>query len=80
MLAMGRNHSLQQSGAKTVSQTLRRPRLERQSHGFSPVSSGRHRTLGTGNSFRFPSSKVHRFHNPGTAMIRVVWITSPPLN
>jgi len=42
MLAMGRNRSPQQSAAKTGSQTLRRPRLERQSHGFSPMSSGRH--------------------------------------
>jgi len=40
---------------------------------------GERRTLGTGDSFRFPSTKVHRFHNPGSAMARVVWVTSPPL-
>ena len=28
---------------------------------------GQKRTLGTGDSFRFPSTKTHRFHNPGTA-------------
>jgi len=40
---------------------------------------GERRTLGTGDSFRFPSTKVHRFHNPGSVMARVVWVTSPPL-
>jgi transcriptional regulator with XRE-family HTH domain len=40
---------------------------------------GERRTLGTGDSFRFPSTKVHRFHNPGSVMTRVVWVTSPPL-
>ena len=40
---------------------------------------GERRTLGTGDSFRFPSTKVHRFHNPGSAIARVVWVTSPPL-
>jgi len=37
------------------------------------------RTLGTGDSFRFPSTKTHRFHNPGNVLTRVVWVTSPPL-
>ena len=40
---------------------------------------GEKRTLGTGDSFRFPSTKTHRFHNPGNVLTRVVWITSPPL-
>ena len=40
---------------------------------------GERRTLGTGDSFRFPSTKLHRFHNPGSVMARVVWVTSPPL-
>jgi quercetin dioxygenase-like cupin family protein len=40
---------------------------------------GERRTLGTGDSFRFPSTKVHRFHNPGSVIARVVWVTSPPL-
>jgi quercetin dioxygenase-like cupin family protein len=40
---------------------------------------GERRTLGTGDSFRFPSTKIHRFHNPGSVMTRVVWVTSPPL-
>jgi transcriptional regulator with XRE-family HTH domain len=40
---------------------------------------GERRTLGTGDSFRFPSTKVHRFHNPGSVMARVIWVTSPPL-
>jgi len=40
---------------------------------------GEKRTLGTGDSFRFPSTKTHRFHNPGNVLTRVVWVTSPPL-
>jgi len=40
---------------------------------------GQKRTLGAGDSFRFPSTKTHRFHNPGNVLTRVVWITSPPL-
>jgi transcriptional regulator with XRE-family HTH domain len=40
---------------------------------------GERRTLGTGDSFRFPSTKIHRFHNPGSVIARVVWVTSPPL-
>jgi transcriptional regulator with XRE-family HTH domain len=40
---------------------------------------GERRTLGTGDSFRFPSTMLHRFHNPGSVMTRVIWVTSPPL-
>jgi transcriptional regulator with XRE-family HTH domain len=40
---------------------------------------GQRRTLGTGDSFRFPSTMLHRFHNPGSVMTRVIWVTSPPL-
>jgi len=40
---------------------------------------GEKRTLGPGDSFRFPSTKTHRFHNPGNVLTRVVWVTSPPL-
>jgi transcriptional regulator with XRE-family HTH domain len=40
---------------------------------------GEKRTLGAGDSFRFPSTKTHRFHNPGNVLARVVWVTSPPL-
>jgi mannose-6-phosphate isomerase-like protein (cupin superfamily) len=40
---------------------------------------GQKRTLGAGDSFRFPSTKTHRFHNPGNVLTRVVWVTSPPL-
>jgi len=37
-----------------------------------------HRTLGTGDSFRFPVQDPS-LHNPGSVMARVVWVTSPPL-
>jgi transcriptional regulator with XRE-family HTH domain len=40
---------------------------------------GEKRTLGAGDSFRFPSTKTHRFNNPGNVLTRVVWVTSPPL-
>jgi transcriptional regulator with XRE-family HTH domain len=40
---------------------------------------GEKRTLGPGDSFRFPSTRTHRFHNPGNVLTRVVWVTSPPL-
>ena len=40
---------------------------------------GEKRTLGAGDSFRFPSTKTHRFHNPGNVLTRVMWVTSPPL-
>jgi transcriptional regulator with XRE-family HTH domain len=40
---------------------------------------GEKRTLASGDSFRFPSTKIHRFHNPGNVLTRVVWVTSPPL-
>jgi transcriptional regulator with XRE-family HTH domain len=40
---------------------------------------GDKRTLSQGDSFRFLSTKVHRFENPGNVVTRVLWITSPPL-
>ncbi len=40
---------------------------------------GARRTLSQGDSFRFLSTKVHRFENPGNVLTRVLWITSPPL-
>ena len=40
---------------------------------------GEKRTLGQGDSFRFASSMVHRFENPGNVQTRVIWINSPPL-
>jgi len=40
---------------------------------------GEKRTLSQGDSFRFASTKIHRFENPGNVLTRVIWITSPPL-
>jgi transcriptional regulator with XRE-family HTH domain len=40
---------------------------------------GEKRTLGAGDSFRFESTRPHRFHNPGNAPAKVIWVTSPPL-
>jgi transcriptional regulator with XRE-family HTH domain len=40
---------------------------------------GEKRTLSQGDSFRFLSTKIHRFENPGNVLARVIWITSPPL-
>jgi transcriptional regulator with XRE-family HTH domain len=41
---------------------------------------GEKHTLSQGDSFRFVSTKIHRFENPGNVLTRVIWITSPPLN
>jgi mannose-6-phosphate isomerase-like protein (cupin superfamily) len=40
---------------------------------------GEKRTLGAGDSFRFPTTKTHPAHNPGNVLTRVVRVTSPPL-
>ena len=40
---------------------------------------GEKRTLSQGDSFRFLSTKIHRFENPGNVLTRVLWVTSPPL-
>ncbi|MGH6894048.1 MAG: helix-turn-helix domain-containing protein [Dongiaceae bacterium] len=40
---------------------------------------GEKHTLSQGDSFRFASTKIHRFENPGNVLTRVLWITSPPL-
>ncbi len=42
------------------------------------IEGGKH-TLSQGDSFRFVSTKIHRFENPGNVLTRVIWITSPPL-
>jgi transcriptional regulator with XRE-family HTH domain len=40
---------------------------------------GEKHTLSQGDSFRFVSTRIHRFENPGNVLTRVIWITSPPL-
>lgn len=40
--------------------------------------SGRHFTLGEGDSFAFKSTEVHRCANPGQTPTRVLWVITPP--
>jgi mannose-6-phosphate isomerase-like protein (cupin superfamily) len=35
-------------------------------------------SLGRGDSFFFPSTVPHTYHNPGKVIARVVWINTPP--
>lgn len=39
---------------------------------------GRSFDLREGDSFSFPSTLIHRCHNPGSVVTRVLWVITPP--